>query len=77
MKYFVERLKDNFGEMVVDIFSETLNDGVVKQYLRMEDFQYDPIHCNTNIVEIFQQKIGMKFEYQQKQDQSHLGTIVL
>lgn len=77
MRYFVKKLKDNFGDMVVDIFSETLNDGVVKKYLRMEDFQYDPIHCNTNIVEIFEQKVGMKFEYQQKQDQSHLGTIVL
>jgi len=77
MNYFVQKLKDNFGELVVDIFSETLDGGVVKKNLRMEDFQYDPIHCNTNIVSIFEDKVGMKFRYEQKQDQSHLGTIVL
>jgi hypothetical protein len=77
MIYFVDRLKENFGELVVDIFSDTMNDGVVHQNLKMVDFQYDPIHCNTNIVSIFENKVGMKFEYEQKQDQSHLGTIVI
>lgn len=77
MSYLVEKLKDNFGELVVDIFSDTLDEGVVKKYLRMEDFNYDPIHCNPNIVRIFEDRVGMKFEYEQKPNQSHLGTIVL
>jgi hypothetical protein len=77
MSYLVDKLKDNFGELVVDIFSDTLEDGVVKRFLRMENFNYDPIHCNTNIVRIFENKVGMKFEYEQKPNQSHLGTIVL
>jgi hypothetical protein len=77
MSYLVEKLKDNFGELVVDIFSDTLEDGVVKKFLRMEDFNYDPIHCNPNIVRIFEERVGMKFEYEQKPNQSHLGTIVL
>ena len=77
MSYLVEKLKDNFGELVVDIFSDTLEDGVIKKFLRMEDFNYDPIHCNPNIVRIFENRVGMKFEYEQKPNQSHLGTIVL
>lgn len=77
MIYLVEKLKENFGELVVDIFSDTLVDGVVREKLKLEDFEYDPIHCSRSIVSIFEEKVGMKFEYQYKQDQSQLGTIVI
>ena len=63
--------------MLVDIFSDTLNDGIVNSKLRFENFEYDPIHCNRNIISIFEKKVGIKFKYEQKENQSQLGTIIL
>lgn len=77
MIYLVDKLKQNFGKLLVDIFSDTLNDGIVNSKLRFENFEYDPIHCNRNIISIFEKKVGIKFKYEQKENQSQLGTIIL
>lgn len=60
LKYFNKKLIEVFGDKVVDIFSNTLHKGKVKEEFKDPNFEDDPIHLNSNIVDIFFKQLVSK-----------------
>lgn len=80
--YFNQKLKEKFGEdKILDIFSDTIVNDEIDKSMRLEDFEYDPIHFNKKIVNIFENKMGLKFEYEDKtllnKNYNKWGTTIL
>ena len=59
LKYFNLNLKRQFGERVVDIYTDTIDreTGTVKESLRDPNFERDPIHLNSSISRIFFKRV--------------------
>lgn len=55
--YFNKKLKQNFNERVIDIFSDTVKDNKIIESYKSPNFKYDPIHLNSNITKIFFKKL--------------------
>lgn len=63
MTYFNTLLKNKYGDKVIDIYNEIAQPSlydikkyekiVCKKSLLNNDIEYDPIHLNNNIVDIF------------------------
>jgi hypothetical protein len=62
MTYFNSILKNKYGDMVIDIYNEIAHPSIydIKKYDKIEckkslynDIEYDPIHLNNNIADIF------------------------
>lgn len=63
MTYFNTLLKNKYGDMVIDIYNEIAHPSIydIKKYdkivckksLLNNDIEYDPIHLNNNIANIF------------------------
>ena len=65
--WYNKKLKEKFGEdKILDIFSDTIKNGEFDKSMRLDDFEHDPIHFNKKIVNIFENKMGLKFEYEDK-----------
>jgi hypothetical protein len=58
--YFNEKLKEVFNDKVIDIFSTTLVDGTIKDSFKDPNFENDPIHLNSKIVDEFFNQLVLK-----------------
>jgi len=79
MKYFNNKLKEVFGDMVLDIFQHTIDEsGNPKLRFRRDNFEHDPIHCNNELVKVFEKEINLTFLPSKKENLNNLtefGTI--
>lgn len=79
LKYFNKKLKETFGELVVDIFQHTIDENdSPKLEFRRDNFQHDPIHCNDEIRKLFEKEINLTFLTSKKKNINNLtefGTI--
>ena len=63
LKYFNTTLKEKRPNEVLDIFSHTLEkENSIKEEFKNIDYNYDPIHLNSNIRKIFIKEYKLNFD---------------
>ena len=79
LKYFNKRLKEVFGDKVVDIFQYTIDENDNPKMVFRRKKIDDPIHCNNRLRTIFemQENIVLDSEIKQGHNISEWGTISL
>lgn len=57
LKFFNDRLKETFGDKVIDIFTDSVEDLKTKNEFKSDRWKKDPIHLNSNISNVFLSKL--------------------
>lgn len=60
MQYFNYRLKQAFGNRLIDIYQYTIQDGKVKDEYKAKDYSYDPVHLNSKVSDLFLKELTKK-----------------
>lgn len=60
MTYFNRKLKETFGDIVIDIFTDTLVGESVADNYKSTNYNHDPIHLNSTISDVLLSKLKTK-----------------
>lgn len=53
LKYFNKRLSEVFGDKLIDIHTHTIDEQGFKNEYKAKDYNYDPIHLNSRVSNLF------------------------
>lgn len=60
LKYFNNKLSEAFGDRFINIYSHTVEGNEFKNEYKAKDYNYDPIHLNSKVSDLFLSELSKK-----------------